>query len=72
VTSVCRFGHRLHAATTRLVRHSKTGKTWTRCLICHAARQREVRAVAQNRALTFGHRAKTGEHSGSVDVARFR
>jgi hypothetical protein len=40
---VCRFGHKLHASNSRLVRHSKTGKTWRRCLICHAARQRALR-----------------------------
>jgi hypothetical protein len=54
---VCRFGHKLHASNSRLVRHSKTGKTWRRCLICHAARQRELRAFAQNRLLTFEQRA---------------
>jgi hypothetical protein len=52
VKPVCRFGHRLHAANMRLVRHSKTGKTWTRCLICHATRQREMRAVMRGCALT--------------------
>jgi hypothetical protein len=29
------------------MRHSKTGKTWTRCLICHAARQRKVRRAKE-------------------------
>jgi hypothetical protein len=40
---ICRFGHPLHSRNTSLTRHSRTGKTWTRCLICHAARQRKVR-----------------------------
>ena len=44
----CRFGHSLHSRNATLVRHSKTGKCWLRCLICHAMRQRRFR----RRALT--------------------
>jgi hypothetical protein len=39
----CRAGHLLHHGNSRLVRHSKTGRTWLRCLICHAERQHEFR-----------------------------
>ena len=42
----CRFGHPLHRRNATLVRHSKTGKTWLRCLICHAARQWKFRRLA--------------------------
>ena len=44
----CRSGHRLHGRNATLVRHSKSGRTWLRCLICHASRQRRFR----RRALT--------------------
>ena len=40
---VCRFGHVLHRHNSTLMKHSQTGKTWIRCLICHAARQRKAR-----------------------------
>lgn len=40
---VCRFGHVLHGRNSTLMKHSQTGKTWIRCLICHAARQRKAR-----------------------------
>jgi hypothetical protein len=46
----CRFGHRLNGRNSALVRHSKTGKTWLRCLVCHAARQRELRQIMKGRA----------------------
>jgi hypothetical protein len=49
---ICRFGHLLHRRNSTLTRHSKTGKTWMRCLICHAARQRELRRRAKEDWMT--------------------
>ena len=39
----CRKGHALHANTVRIVVHSRNGKRYQRCLICHAARQQTFR-----------------------------
>jgi hypothetical protein len=50
---ICRFGHRLHNRNSTLVRHSKTGKTWTRCLICHAERQRKVRGTTMTKLISL-------------------
>ena len=41
----CRLGHILNIRNSSLVRHSKTGNTWLRCLVCHAERQRKVRTM---------------------------
>lgn len=46
---VCRFGHVLHRHNSTLMKHSQTGKTWIRCLICHAARQRKMRSKTKCR-----------------------
>lgn len=46
---VCRFEHVLHGRNSTLMKHSKTGKTWLRCLICHAARQRKMRSKTKCR-----------------------
>jgi hypothetical protein len=49
---ICRFGHLLHRRNSTLTRHSKTGNTWMRCLICHAARQRKFRRQAKEERMT--------------------
>ena len=56
---ICRFGHLLHSRNSTLTRHSKTGKTWMRCLICHAARQRELRQK-ETLAMTMEQKNRQG------------
>ena len=43
----CKSGHILHQRNSTFTRHSKTGKIWLRCLVCHAKRQRKFRIMAK-------------------------
>jgi len=39
----CQAGHTLHEKCCRVIRHSVNGKTYRRCLVCHAIRQATYR-----------------------------
>ena len=57
---ICKVGHILHQRNSTFTRHSKTGKIWLRCLVCHAERQRKFRMKLVD---------ITGEISAETDLA---
>lgn len=57
---ICKAGHILHQRNSTFTRHSKTGKIWLRCLVCHAERQRKFRMKLVD---------ITGEIQGETELA---